>query len=96
MDQCAAGATVAVEERVDGFELCMCDGCLRDRRQRVFIGERDEVGDQFLDLFMWRRDERSGARVVVASTNPVLNLAKVSSVFGDASSCKQSLVDLQK
>jgi uncharacterized protein (UPF0548 family) len=74
MDQRPARAPVAVDEGVDRLELGVGDGGLRHGGQAVVVGEGAEVLDQARDVVRRRGDERSGARVEAAATNPVLHL----------------------
>ena len=81
MDECSSRSAVSVDERVDGLELRMSDGRLCDGGKVVGTGESAEVRDQLLDVLMRGWDERSRARVVAASADPVLFLPKPASVL---------------
>jgi hypothetical protein len=56
VDQAAAYATVAVEERVDRLELRVRDRGLQRHGQVVEVEERGEVVEQLLDVLVRRWD----------------------------------------
>src|SRR4051794_19281281 len=73
VNQRAAGASIAVDERMNRLELCVCDGRLEHGGVVVAVAVRNQVIEQGLE-FVWRwGDERRGAWVVAAAADPVLN-----------------------
>jgi len=73
VDQAAAGASVAVGERVDRLEVRMRDRRLQRGREIAAVHERGEVGQEPLHLVLRRWDERGATRVVVAAADTVLS-----------------------
>jgi uncharacterized protein YaaQ len=73
MDQRPTRAPVAVDEGVNLLELAVGDGGLRHGGEAVVVGEDAEVLEQALDVIRQRGDERRGAGVEAAATDPVLH-----------------------
>ena len=96
MNQCPAGPSVAVDERVDSLELRMCHRGLGDRRKRVAVGERHKVHHEVFDKLRGRGDERCTARVVVTATDPVLDLPETASVRFEPGPGKQSSMQVEQ
>jgi hypothetical protein len=72
VDQGSAGAAISVDERVDGLELGVRNGCPHDG---VAVGggdESSEVVDKSTDLLMWRWHEVGAQRAPAGSSDPVL------------------------
>ena len=57
MDEGSACAAIAIVERVNRFELGVCDGRLRQKREVGPLGESAEVLDRLIDPRFQRRDE---------------------------------------
>jgi hypothetical protein len=59
MDQSAACPAIAIDKRMNRFELCMRHCCLRDGRKLVVIAEFAKVLEQATHIFGRRRNECS-------------------------------------
>jgi hypothetical protein len=59
MDQGAACPAIAIDKRMNRFELCMRHCRLRDGRKLVVITEFAKVLEQATHIFGWRRNECS-------------------------------------
>src|ERR1700728_4269518 len=81
MDERPTSASVAIHKGVDGLKLGMSYRCLRDGRKIVSAAERTEVVNQTLDEFVGWWNECCRARVVGATTNPVLLVSELAAVF---------------
>ena len=82
MDQCSAGASVAVGEGVEGLELGMGDGGLDERGVLVVVDVVEEVGQQVREVLVRWRNERRAARVERAPPDPVLLLPNDAAELG--------------
>ena len=93
MNQGSTSTAIAVDKWVDGFELSVCDGRLRNGGKGVFVAESDEILEEVFTAG-WRRDEGCCARVVVTAADPVLYGSELTTVLFKRRSAKQPLVDL--
>ena len=78
----------SVDEGVDRFEMGVRDGGLCDRWEHVAVAELAEVFDEAAHVLGRGRDEHRRTGVVVASTDPVLDVAKLAAVFLESRVCK--------
>jgi hypothetical protein len=92
VDQRAAGAAIAVDEWVDGLELCVSHGGLGDGGQRVLVAEGAEITHELSHELMWWGDECGGAGVEAAASYPVLALAELSRVALQAGAGEEAFV----
>ena len=76
VDEAAADAAVAVDERVDRLELRVRDRRLGDGRQVVPVHEGEEIGDQRRDLVLAAAARSRRRRVRQAAADPVLLAAE--------------------
>src|SRR6187399_2503522 len=91
-DQQTPDSSIAVEIRMDGFKLHVCDAGPRQRRDCcITMQELLQIAEQFRQLAGWRGYKRriAGAR----PADPVLGLSHLSrGLAGAANSAHESLV----
>ena len=75
MDERAAGAAVAVGERVERLELGVGDRRLNERGMVVAVDIGKEIVEQRVEGVRWRGDERGGAWIVAAAADLFLHRA---------------------
>ena len=71
----ATGATVSIRKGMDGLELGMSDGNVREYGNVDTINERKQVIHRALHEIVMRRHERRGVRSCRASADPDLLVA---------------------
>jgi hypothetical protein len=81
---------------MDCFELGMCNRCLGYSRKIVGATKGAQVFYQVIDKFGRRGHKRRGARVIAASSNPVLFAANLPSRLLRAGSSEESPVHFQQ
>jgi len=91
----ASCAAVAVDERMNRFELRVCDRRLNRRRQCVLVRERAEVHKELRNVFVRRRHESGAERIVRSPADPILLGSDLSAVHGEACWGKQPPVYFQ-
>lgn len=85
--------SIAITERMDRFELCVSDGCLRDRRKFISIAEFAQVLEQTVNLLRRWRHEGRVAWTVVSAAYPILVSTNHSPLRLKASTGHQAAVD---
>lgn len=74
MDEASPGPPVAIAEGVDGLELRVADGRLRDGGKVAEVDERHQIFRQRTYPVFRRRRERCVGRAEAATADPVLVL----------------------
>jgi hypothetical protein len=81
---------------MDGLELGVCERGLRHGGQGVIVAERTEIVEESGDEFWGWRNEIGGARVVVASSYPVLLRADPPGMISQSGPAEQSGVESEE
>jgi hypothetical protein len=96
MNEDPSRAPVAVNEGMDCFELGVSDRRLGDGRQEVVAAKCAEVAHKVGNGLGRGRDKGCRARVVRATTDPILLIPKPSSVLFEPGSGEQPAVDVEE
>jgi hypothetical protein len=96
MNESSAGASIAVDKRMDRFKLRMCNCGLRDTGKIVLVAEGTEVLKKVGHLIRRWRDVIGIARVVVPAPNPVLPISDHSALGLESSSGHEPAVHIDQ
>src|SRR5208337_2657071 len=91
-----AHTPIAVEERMNGFKLCVRQPAVDQHRQRGrVVKEVFKIIERLMHLVDWRRHEGGSLQGAVLRTNPVLAPSKLArSAMGAANPFEQIRMDL--